>query len=639
MPETLEGAYSQIYSTIKNGRSSDVARIGLMWLICAAKLLTPEEWSSAVSRSASIMLNEAITVDADSLLKICHNLVVRDRQQAVMRFSHSGSVQEYLERNQFTSTDAHRMAAECCLTLLCEPSPWGVKDPMDTTTWHPFAIYCITFWGSHVQQCDDEINMDLPVLSLLNRFMGTSLEPGRAYYKWLELARQKFCHSEGRSFPFLSWVLDRVSSKPPNPLMAAAYFGFSEESRVFWNPGTFDANAQNSRGESLLFLAASCKKKTGAIKIVNILLQNGVELNSPIYSDARRNPLLAAIRSQNVELVDTLFQHGVELANYCNILEAAAGEGNKQVITYMLSTHPNLEITEDVLIAAARNPYDSEVMELLLMHNSDAEITEAVLMQAAYNANGCELVKLLIERMPSIEISENVLVEAARNYTKAEEVLKVLLVHDPQARITESILMEAATNPNGCDLMQMLLERDPTVEITEGVLVAAATNTVLKERVLKLLLAHNPQAVITENLLRTATQRVSNRVVGLLLEHNPHVMVTEAVLLSAAENSRGYRSMRLFLQRSDVCATTKILETAKKCWLDGDETKVVIRLLGKRIRGPAPNVSLPPLPSTSFLESFTLGPISLESQAPALADSPTLVPTILPKIDHPPADL
>ncbi|KAF8247054.1 hypothetical protein K440DRAFT_661671 [Wilcoxina mikolae CBS 423.85] len=643
LPETLEGAYSQIYNTIKNGRSPEVARIGLMWLVCATKLLTPEEWSAAVSRSASIMLNETITVDADSLLKICHNLVVWDRQQAVLRFSHSGSVQEYLERNHFTSADAHRMAAECCLTLLCEPSPWGVEDPMDASTWHPFAIYCITFWGSHVQQCDDESNMDLPVLSLLNRFMGTSLNPSRAYHKWLELAMQKLHHSKGSPLPFLSWVFDRVSSRPSNPLMAAAYFGFSGESLIFWNPGTFDVDAQNSRGESLLFLAASCRKKTDAIKVVNILLRNGVKLNSPIYSDSRRNPLMAAIRSQNVELVDTLFQHRVELANYRNILEAAAGEGSKHIITHILSTHPNLEITEDVLIAAARNPYDSEVMELLLMHNSDAEITEAMLMLAAYNTNGYELIKLLIERMSFIKVSENILVEAARNYTKAVEVLKLLLAHDPQARITESVLMEAATNPNGCDLMQMLLERNPTVEITENVLIAAATNTVLRERVLKLLLAHNPQAVITENLLRTAAQRISNRVMGLLLTHNPNVLVTEVVVLSAAENPRGYRVMRLLLERSDIYATTEILETAKRCWLDGDDAGLVVRLLGKRIRDPAPNVSLPPLPLPppleSLLESFTLGPSLLESPAPALADSPTLVATILPKIDHPPPDL
>jgi len=477
LPETLEGAYAQIYTMIEEGRSATIARFALMWLMCAFGLLTPDVWCAATSRSASIVFGRKVEVDLHSLLKICHNLVVWDRQSGAMRFAHL-SVREFLERNQLSAAEAHRVAAECCLTVLCNPDGdrcWGSGENSDPCEWHPFAVYCLTFWANHVQKCDDDTLMGGRLQASLNAFLGTYSSPGHAYCAWLERARQRRCSAQ-TSPSLLSWVTERVTSLSPNPLLAAAYFGFREKTVDCWR-AEFDVNSQNACGETLLTLAASCRNRSAAIEVVNILLRHNVDLGSQAYRiRSANNPILSAIRNQNIEIVSLLINVGVQLPSlYTNILVAVAGEGDEIMTAHILSQHPSLAISESVLVHAARNGH--EVMAILLDHHPSAEITESVLMEAAYNSSstGCELLKLLLRRSSSLEVTENVLMDAARNPTNAEDVATLLLAHSPNTPITDAVLMEAAFNPGGCALMSMFLARggQSSVRITHEIIETA----------------------------------------------------------------------------------------------------------------------------------------------------------------------
>jgi len=477
LPETLEGAYKQIYTMIEKGRSATIARFALMWLACAIELLTPDVWCAATSRSASIAFGREVELDMHSLLKICHNLAVWDRQSGVMRFAHL-SVQEFLEKTQFTAVEAHHVAAECCLSLLCSPDGdrcWGGGESSDPSGWHPFATYCLTFWANHVQQCDTDTHMGGRLQTSLNIFLGTYASPGHAYCTWLKRAGQRLDYTQA-SPPLLSWVVERVASLKPNPLLAAAYFGFREETVTCWKE-EFDVNSHNAHGETLLSLAASCRKKSGAAEAVHILLRRNVELHSQAYRICHANPLLSAIQSQNIEIVSLLLSVGIELPSlYTNILEAVAGEGDQIMTAHILSQHPSFPITESVLIAAARNRHE-EVMALLLSHNPSAAVTETLLMEAVYHSSspGCETIKLLLSRSPGLGITEDILVDATRNTTKAEDVVTLLLAHSPHTHITDAVLMETAFNPGGYALMAMFLTRgnQSSVKITHEIIETA----------------------------------------------------------------------------------------------------------------------------------------------------------------------
>ena len=74
---------------------------------------------------------------------------------------------------------------------------------------------------------------------------------------------------------------------------------------------------------------------------------------------------------------------------------------------------PRLEITQEVVVAAAGNYYGKEVMALLLDRRGDeVQITQEVIVAAAGNDDGGRVVEYLHERTP-IDITDNVIRSAA----------------------------------------------------------------------------------------------------------------------------------------------------------------------------------------------------------------------------------
>jgi predicted acetyltransferase len=58
-------------------------------------------------------------------------------------------------------------------------------------------------------------------------------------------------------------------------------------------------------------------------------------------------------------------------------------EYGKDMIELLLDRDPNIEITEAVVVAAAKNKYGKNMIELLLDRDPNIEITEAVVVAAA----------------------------------------------------------------------------------------------------------------------------------------------------------------------------------------------------------------------------------------------------------------
>jgi len=142
----------------------------------------------------------------------------------------------------------------------------------------------------------------------------------------------------------------------------------------------------------------------------------------------------------------------------------------------LLSKHPNIEITELVVTAAARNSMrGKEMMELLLSKHPNIEITEPVVTAAAGNwQSGKEVMGLLLSKHPNIEITEPVVTAAAGNRQSGKEVMGLLLSKNPDIEITELVVTAAAGNSRrGNDVMELLLARDVVLVSNPASLMAA----------------------------------------------------------------------------------------------------------------------------------------------------------------------
>ncbi|KAI5810798.1 hypothetical protein BZA77DRAFT_161382 [Pyronema omphalodes] len=126
LPGTLTAAYNDIYHSIQRLHSSRLALSAFRWIQCSYEPLRTSTLLDAITvevgRPGEFSRTEPI--NANSLLKLCQNLLVLDERLDVFRFAHL-SVQEYLEtRPELSRATSHTEIAEGCLSLLCTPSSW-----------------------------------------------------------------------------------------------------------------------------------------------------------------------------------------------------------------------------------------------------------------------------------------------------------------------------------------------------------------------------------------------------------------------------------------------------------------------------------------------------------------------------------
>jgi predicted acetyltransferase len=74
---------------------------------------------------------------------------------------------------------------------------------------------------------------------------------------------------------------------------------------------------------------------------------------------------------------------GTVIYRSCSLLFKLKSEYGKDMIELLLDRDPNIEITEAVVVAAAKNKYGKNMIELLLDRDPNIEITEAVVVAAA----------------------------------------------------------------------------------------------------------------------------------------------------------------------------------------------------------------------------------------------------------------
>jgi ankyrin repeat protein/predicted acetyltransferase len=564
LPRDLARTYDQIYKRIQDDvHSAPWALNALMWILGAEEPLSPDEWAGGVSWALPRPDGNPPTLETPVLLDVCQNLVVHDGQRNVMRFAHL-SVREFLETRDLdlqAGEMAAEMAASACLAVLLYPHTLKVK-PTAYADFTPFHRYSIRYWPEHVLRCDD--NGPTPHLSsTLGAFTGSFDHPADAYIHWFKAATT-MSDDDVDNYIFRRKI-QRLRSTPPNPLFAAAYFGFKKVCSHLWEPNTFDPNCTNDAQQTLLYLAS----REGHTATVRLLLQNGADLNHPTHRDDTA-PLLAAIWRHSSEVLDLLLDAGAifNSTRYSSIVLAGALNGNGAVMQLLFQRDASIEITEAVVSAAARNPGSGkEVMELLLQRDASIEITEAIVIAAMGNpGNGKEVMELLLQRDASIEITEAIVTAAAGNSHSGKEVIELLLQRDASIEITEAAVSAAAGNSHsGKEVMKLLLQRDDSTKITEAIISAAARNWTCGKEVMELLLQRDASIDITEAVISAAAGNLERgkEVMELLLQRDASIEITEAIVTAATGNpGSGKEVMELLLQRDASIEITEAIVTA-----------------------------------------------------------------------------
>ncbi|KAF8538251.1 hypothetical protein BDD12DRAFT_843318 [Trichophaea hybrida] len=248
------------------------------------------------------------------------------------------------------------------------------------------------------------------------------------------------------------------------------------------------------------------------------------------------------------------------------ILTAAAGNsGNgKEVMELLLSTHPDIQITEPIVTAAAGNSGNGkEVMKLLLSTHPDIQITEKAVATIAQNFDG-GIMKLLLSTHPGIQITEKAVATIAQNFDGG--IMKLLLSTHPDILITEPIVTAAARNSgNGKELMELLLSTHPNIQITEPIVTAPAGNSGNGKEVMELLLSTHPDILITEPIEMAAAGNSGNgkEVMELLLSTHPDIQIIEPIVTAVARNWRnGKEVMELLLSTHPDIQMTEPIVTA-----------------------------------------------------------------------------
>lgn len=359
LPRGLKETYSKIFHAISAypDRSRLLTMRALKWVMCAQRPLSPTELIMAISVDLDTNLPQPLPLDKETILRFCNNLVIWDRELDVVRFAHR-SVQEFLEETSFKITDAHAMAAETCLRVLCLPNQLARHERGGWTKMDGQAeSYYDEQWGHHVRICGQQPENSI-ITSLQRQFFHSSAQPSKAYIEWA--TRKESCY---RAYGHPNYDTHRT------PLFTAAHYGLTESFRYLMTTDISNPNPPSL--QTALLIAAS----TGHESVVNLLLSNRADPNHSNQSG--ETALLLASSGGHEPVVQLLLKNGADPHISDNdgntALFLAAGEGHVPVVRLLLDcgVDPNLlnRLGEPPLLIAVRRGHNSVVQ--MLLHNND----------------------------------------------------------------------------------------------------------------------------------------------------------------------------------------------------------------------------------------------------------------------------
>lgn len=347
LPTSLEAIYNEIFRErigVEQENDKRLAHLAMRWMMCSARPLSPDELVKA--SNVGLQANSS-NADIDTILRVCHDFVVIDREADVIRFTHS-SVHEFLERLGWGSIQTNAIAAEACLSVLV-----NVLHPLSSVIPHtPFLSYSVYYWQHHAQRCNGGEDAR-KVQIQLKSFLGTLETPAQPFLNWLTFVENK-PHQQYE--PGISWRPDlkaNLEADPPSILPTICYFGLHGILRDYLNSAQGShANKRNKLSLSMLSLASG----SGNEESVRTLIDCGAVVNQPGGTYGYALHYASALGQEST--VRVLLEKGADVHrmgwNGKSALAAAALEGQDGVARILLENGATRHVDSAFVMAAGR---------------------------------------------------------------------------------------------------------------------------------------------------------------------------------------------------------------------------------------------------------------------------------------------
>lgn len=432
LPEEVVGIYAQVLKDIPED-DKETARLILICLTYSVRPLTLEELASAVSMPNPLKVLDICTSSLISLQP--EGLDVSNKQ--VVKFDHF-SVKEYLNSEKFRTSPetaffyvspliAHLTIAQISISRFIDINNFNLAtrkstegklaETFDVESWLPGEDPLLgysTIWYKHIQEADAIERSKAPSAEIQHNSSALRIQCHKLFY---EEFSQSF-----RNWRYLLWektilfegIPQLLCGRAATPIIMATLAGSSNNVRRLLDDG----------GGNVRSLNKTHKSAFPPIKIAR--------------------PIHAAAISGKLEILRLLLAKGATLDQ--SELDMIAGENIRQgadVLNDILEFRPSLKITDDTMMASAKNLISNEMLSYILDHENG--LTQSQLAGIARNYSTIGQVHDVIEKIISygerIGCDRNVILIAFVGSRRGEVVVPILLdQYRPSNSMASSIL-------------------------------------------------------------------------------------------------------------------------------------------------------------------------------------------------------
>ena len=520
LPQEVVDIYAQVLNDIPE-YDKGTARSILIWLTYSVQPLTLEELASAVSIPSP---RKVLDICTSSLVSLQPDTsVFSPVTREFVKLDHF-SVKEYLTSEQFrTSSEtaffyespliAHLTLAETSVSRwininnfnLALGKSTGAKlaENFDAKSWPPGRDPLLSYsrlWYKHIQQAD-----------AIDRSNAQSAETHQISSVLRVQSHRLFCEEFSQSFQ--NWY----------HRLWETYYDFDDIPLRLYGDST-----------SPMFMASAA----GLPNNVRRLLDNGADIDGDVGNvnsnpksapDSEikiTRPIHAAAILGNLEILGLLLERGATLSQ--SELDMVAGKSERQgadVLTDILRDRPNLKITDNTMVASARNWSSKEMLSYILDHEN--HMTQSQLVAIAKNCTMGHLddvIEKVINYEERIDCDRNeMLIAFLRWSICGSHIRYVLNRYRPPHSMTDSILRSVLENDQGgIGMLRSVFEyyRDTGVDVH------------VSPGVLNKVLEHD--------------NKIAN--LHIILNHAKTVVVDTDTLQALWDNGKGMHAMKSFMK-------------------------------------------------------------------------------------------
>jgi ankyrin repeat protein len=447
LPDNMDQTYDVIYALIQKQQrvALQAAETTITWVMSAYRPLTPAEMFAALACTG---IEEPW--DLEKLLEICHNLIVLDREQNVLRFTHLSAIEFLQKKMEYQALSIHAFVSKTCLNILyCRD--WILKKRIKKMANDSFTQYARLYWPFHTQLCEEKRSEDSSIE--LTAFLGAHGAQVGPFVDWFSACKASIqdMNPGDRDLVKMSQFISLLDGVPvASPIVFATAFSLVSYLKDSFKQYPMLVNTCNKSGQSLLMIAA----RLGYENVVELLLSAKADICLTISSDSclYANVFQAAAVGGNLEIMQTLLRHGsIELdtlgGRYGYAAIAAAFYGNEKMVEFIIrhggKTHSGrggIGIG-DALHAAARSGNES-LVESLVDNGEDVNAEAGRFgtpLAWAVDRGDTSMVRFLISREAKVNLKAGIYGSPLH--------LAALWGNDKLAKI----LLAAGANPNAYD--------------------------------------------------------------------------------------------------------------------------------------------------------------------------------------------